>query len=43
VFILSTAQKIAGQAEPKTTARYDRRGERARQAAAKMKVNYTLL
>lgn len=31
---LSTAQRIAGHADPKTTARYDRRGDRVKQEAA---------
>lgn len=38
---LSTAQKIAGHADPKTTARYDHRGEKIKQeAAADMTVEY---
>ena len=39
---LATAQAIGGHADPKTTARYDRRGERAKQAAAaRMTVPYS--
>jgi integrase len=38
---LSTAQKIAGHSDPKTTALYDRRDEKAkRAAAAKMSIDY---
>jgi hypothetical protein len=38
---LATAQAVAGHDDPKTTARYDRRGERAKkEAAALLKVPY---
>jgi len=38
---LATAQKIAGHDDPKTTSRYDRRGERAkREVAARVSVPY---
>lgn len=33
---LSTAQRIAGHADPRTTARYDRRGRRVKQEAAEV-------
>jgi hypothetical protein len=39
---LATVQAMLGHASPATTARYDRRGERAvRQAAARVQVPYT--
>jgi integrase len=39
---LATVQALLGHASPATTARYDRRGERAvRQAAERVQVPYT--
>jgi site-specific recombinase XerD len=39
---LATVQKLAGHADPKTTARYDRRDERAKAAAvARLHVPYS--